>query len=123
MSFLVLQSFCLDKCTNCLAFSVFACTIYMSPGPEVITVFMINSTEHEIYHTNKYTSIDILTFISMINLLSESSKNSKIDSNDKNSKTIYHNYDVASGSEITPCNKICKPLVVYRFSGNVMTSI
>ena len=24
-------------------------------------------------------------------------------------------YDVASGSEITPCNKIDKPLVVYRF--------
>ena len=32
-------------------------------------------------------------------------------------------YDVASGSEITPCNKICKPLVVYRFTGNVMMSI
>ena len=32
-------------------------------------------------------------------------------------------YDVASGSEITPCNKICKPLVFYRFTGNVMTSI
>ena len=32
-------------------------------------------------------------------------------------------YDVASGSEITPCNKIVKPLVVYRFTGNVMTSI
>ena len=32
-------------------------------------------------------------------------------------------YDVASGSEITPCNKIDKPLVVYRFTGNVMTSI
>ena len=32
-------------------------------------------------------------------------------------------YDVASGSEITPCNKICKPLVVYRFMGKVMTSI
>ena len=32
-------------------------------------------------------------------------------------------YDVASGSEITPCNKICKQLVVYRFTGNVMTSI
>ena len=32
-------------------------------------------------------------------------------------------YDVASGSEITPCNKICKPLVVYRFTGNVITSI
>ena len=32
-------------------------------------------------------------------------------------------YDVASGSEITPCNKIDKPLVVYRFTGIVMTSI
>ena len=35
---------------------------------------------------------------------------------------VYH-YDVASGSEITPCNKIDKPLVVYRFTGNAMTSI
>ena len=32
-------------------------------------------------------------------------------------------YDIASGSEITPCNKICKPLVVYRFSRNVIMSI
>ena len=32
-------------------------------------------------------------------------------------------YDVASGVEITPCNKIDKPLVFYRFTGNVMTSI
>ena len=24
-------------------------------------------------------------------------------------------YDVASGSEIMPCNKTCKPLVVYHF--------
>ena len=32
-------------------------------------------------------------------------------------------YDVMSGSEITPCNKIHKPLVVYRFLGNVMMSI
>ena len=32
-------------------------------------------------------------------------------------------YDVASGSEITPFNRIDKPLVVYRFTGNVMTSI
>ena len=32
-------------------------------------------------------------------------------------------YDVAPGGEITPCNKIDKPLVVYRFSGNVMKSI
>ena len=39
------------------------------------------------------------------------------------SKEFTLSYDVASGSEITPCNKICKPLVVYRFSGNVMTSI
>ena len=31
-------------------------------------------------------------------------------------------YDVASESEITPCNKIDKPLVVYRFTGNVITS-
>ena len=35
----------------------------------------------------------------------------------------YLSYDVASGSKITPCNKIDKPLVVYRFTGNVMTSI
>ena len=32
-------------------------------------------------------------------------------------------YDVASGSEITPCNKFDKPIVVYRFTGNVMTSV
>ena len=32
-------------------------------------------------------------------------------------------YDVASGNEIMPCNKIDKPLVVYRFLGIVMTSI
>ena len=32
-------------------------------------------------------------------------------------------YDVDSGSEITPCNKIYIPLVVYRFSGNVIKSI
>ena len=31
-------------------------------------------------------------------------------------------HDVASGSDITPCNKIDKPLVVYRFS-NVMMCI
>ena len=32
-------------------------------------------------------------------------------------------HDVASESDITPCNKIDKPLVVYRFTGNVMMSI
>ena len=35
---------------------------------------------------------------------------------------IYH-MTVKNGSEITPSNKIHKPLVVYRFTGNVMTSI
>ena len=32
-------------------------------------------------------------------------------------------YDVLFESEITPCNKIDKPPVVYRFTGNVMMSI
>ena len=32
-------------------------------------------------------------------------------------------YDVASGSDITPYNKIDKQLVVCRFSGNVMMYI
>ena len=49
----------------------------------------------------------------------------------KNAKTIvftialvHHlSYGIASGSEIMPCNKIDKPLVVYRFTGNFMTSI
>ena len=36
---------------------------------------------------------------------------------------LYLSNGVASGSEITACNKIDKPLVDYRFSGNVMTSI
>ena len=34
-----------------------------------------------------------------------------------------NSYDVGSGSEIMPCNKIDKPLVVYRFMGNVLTSM
>ena len=33
---------------------------------------------------------------------------------------VYLSYDVASGSEIKPCNKIDKPLVIHRFRGNVM---
>ena len=36
---------------------------------------------------------------------------------------IFLSYDVESGSKITACNKIDKPLVVYRFSGNAMTSM
>ena len=44
----------------------------------------------------------------------------------RHSHEVYYfllSYDVASGREITPCNKINKSLVVYRFTGNVMTSI
>ena len=40
----------------------------------------------------------------------------------KTYKKVFLSYDVASGSEITPYNKIDKPLVVYRFLGNIMTS-
>ena len=43
--------------------------------------------------------------------------------NRSSEKEIYLSHDVVSESEITPCNKICKSLVVYRFTGNVMTSI
>ena len=39
------------------------------------------------------------------------------------SETVLRFYNLETFSEITPCNKIDKPLVVYRFSGNVMTSI
>ena len=35
----------------------------------------------------------------------------------------YLSYNVASDSEITPCNTIDKPLVVLGFTGTVMTSI
>ena len=35
----------------------------------------------------------------------------------------YLSHDVASWSEKSPCNKIDKPPVDYRFTGNVMTSI
>ena len=36
---------------------------------------------------------------------------------------LYLSYDVASGNEMTPYNKIFKSLVVYRFTGNVITFI
>ena len=36
---------------------------------------------------------------------------------------FYLSDDGASGNEIKPCNKIDISIVVYRFSGNVMTSI
>ena len=35
----------------------------------------------------------------------------------------YLSYDVAFGSKIMPFNKIDKPLVVYRFSEHVATSL
>ena len=40
-----------------------------------------------------------------------------------NNVKLHLSYDVASGGEITTCIKIDKPLVVCRFTGNVMTSI
>ena len=36
---------------------------------------------------------------------------------------LHLSHDVASGSEITPCNKIDKPLVVSRLVRTVMTPI
>ena len=44
-------------------------------------------------------------------------------SKEKVLRKFHLSYDVASGSEIMPCNKIDKPLVVYSFRGNVMKSI
>ena len=38
-------------------------------------------------------------------------------------KKINLSYDITSGSDIMPCNKIDEKLLVYRFSENVMTSI
>ena len=40
-----------------------------------------------------------------------------------NGMYITLSYDVAPESEITPGIKMDKPLVVYRFSGNVITSM
>ena len=40
--------------------------------------------------------------------------------------TIFYfhlSHDIASESEIMPCNEIDKPLVIYRLARNVMTSI
>ena len=50
-------------------------------------------------------------------------KSAGVSKNDSTRTLLVLSYDVASSSDITPCNKIDKPLVVYRFSGNVMTSI
>ena len=43
----------------------------------------------------------------------------KICSNVHRFYILYLSYDVAYGSKITACNKIDKPLGVYRFKGNV----
>ena len=40
-----------------------------------------------------------------------------------NHYNFYLSHDIASESDRTPCIKIDKPLVVYRFTGNVMTFI
>ena len=55
----------------------------------------------------------------LLNLLNELRKRDKM----RGLPSILSLFRNASGSEITPCNKISKPLVVYRFTGNVMTSI
>ena len=47
----------------------------------------------------------------------------ELERNYQDMRLLYLSYDVASRSEITPCNKIDKPLVVYIFLGNVMPSI
>ena len=39
------------------------------------------------------------------------------------SQLMHLSYDFVSGSDIMPCNKIDKPLWVYRFLGNIMTFI
>ena len=84
----------------------------------VYDVFLIVSLSHMVSwvscDTWLYRFMSIALFITHIRtVLSLSIINLK----------FFLSYDVASESEITPCNKICKPLVVYRFSGNVMTSI
>ena len=43
--------------------------------------------------------------------------------NDQNHVLSFLSHNIMSVTEITPCNKIYKPLVVYRLSGNVMMSI
>ena len=58
-----------------------------------------------------------------VNLGFESQKSSYRGFNVSVANQITLSYDVASGSKIKPCNKIDKPLVGYRSSRNVMTSI
>ena len=45
------------------------------------------------------------------------------DHNDFLFQNFLSEHETAKSSKITPFNTINKPLVVYRFSGNVMTSI
>ena len=70
----------------------------------------------------KYSHASKLWYISTIQCLLNQIRN-KIIYDYSSSVQFNLSYDVASGSEITPCNKIDKTLVVYRFTGNVMTSI
>ena len=62
--------------------------------------------------TKTHKVMAILIFISGIN------KTSKYFKANKNSSS----HDVVSGSDKTPCNRMNKPLVVYRFSGMVVMS-
>ena len=56
--------------------------------------------------------VGILTFMSRMNFMASGVE-----------QISFLSYDDTSGSEITPCNKIDKLLVVYRFTRNVMKSI
>ena len=67
----------------------------------------------KVYNSVKITSCNKDMFCSVLQL---SQKACTVPSCDAD---FFLSYDVAS----TPCNKIDKPIVVYRFSGNVMTSI
>ena len=51
--------------------------VYLKSGLEVINFFMLNSTEYEIYNVHNAkmpTIVGILTFMSMIDMTSESLK-------------------------------------------------
>ena len=77
-------------------------------------------------HTTLVTYIGVAPITHVTHLCRKQLHSREVTLCDKNDftyyKELYHN-DVTSGSEITPCNKVDNPLVVYGFSGNVMTSI
>ena len=94
---------------------------------------MISSIEINVYVQFQYLTSDpgnrgvcnVKVFVSILVYIS-SLLSTKFDMQHEHiQKGFFYllSYNFASGSEITPCNKIGKTLVVYRFSGNVMASI